>query len=153
MNTLLLAPVAYLLITSVPLLITDVRERRIPNNILLPVYPLWLVCATSHAVLTGEWWNSLLLPLLMAILLFVPLMALVMGDKLGMGDVKLFIAFGLSLSWKSLWVWAIAPATLIIAIALTLLYVLLNNKLKRHIALAPFAFGAYALTIAILFTN
>lgn len=153
MDNLLLAPVAYLLIISIPLLIVDVRERRLPNNIILPFYPLWLVCAISHAVLTGEWWNSLWLPLLMAVLLFVPLMALVMSDKLGMGDTKLFIAFSLSLSWKSLWVWAIAPATLIIAIAFTLLYVLINKRPRHHIALAPFGFMAYALTIAILFIN
>ena len=73
-------------------------------------------------------------------------------DSLGMGDVKLLVAMGLSLSWKSFWVWAIVPATIIIGVIGVIFIVYVIRK-ENRIALAPFAFVAYALTIAILFIN
>jgi len=69
-----------------------------------------------------------------------------------MGDVKLLVAMGLSLSWKSLWVWILVPATIIIGVAGVVFMVWVLRK-ENRIALAPFAFVAYALTIAILFIN
>jgi len=152
MNTLLFSPALYLLFVSVPLLVMDIRVRRLPNKILLPVYPVWLISSISYAVMSGDWLSSVVLPLAIGIPVFIALLFMNYKGSLGMGDVKLLVAMGLSLSWKSLWVWTLVPATIIIGVIGVVFIVWVLRK-ENRIALAPFAFVAYALTIAILFTN
>ena len=152
MNTLLFSPALYLLLVSVPLLVMDIRTRRLPNKILMPVYPVWLISSVSYAVMSGDWLSSVVLPLAIGIPVFIALLVMNYKDSLGMGDVKLLVAMGLSLSWKSFWVWAIVPATIIIGVIGVIFIVYVIRK-ENRIALAPFAFVAYALTIAILFIN
>lgn len=152
MNTLLFSPALYLLLVSVPLLVMDIRTRRLPNKILLPVYPLWLISSISYAVMSGDWLSSVVIPLAIGIPVFIILLVMNYKGSLGMGDVKLLVAMGLSLSWKSLWVWILVPATIIIGVAGVVFMVWVLRK-ENRIALAPFAFVAYALTIAILFIN
>lgn len=153
MDTLLLSPALYLLIVSVPLLVIDFREGRLPNKILLPVFPVWLISSVYYAVVSGDWLSSIVLPLAIAIPLTITLTMLSMKNILGMGDVKLLIAMGLSLSWKSLWVWVALPTTIVIAAALVLLVVALRNKHRHKLPLAPIMFSGYALITAILFIN
>jgi len=152
MNTLLFSPALYLLLVSVPLLVVDIRVGRLPNKILLPVYPLWLISSISYAVMSGDWLSSVVIPLAIAIPVIIVLLVMNYKGSLGMGDVKLLVAMGLSLSWKSLWVWILVPATIIIGVAGVVFMVWVLRK-ENRIALAPFAFVAYALTIAILFIN
>jgi Flp pilus assembly protein protease CpaA len=149
-----LIPVVYLLLVSIPVSATDIREYRIPNKYILPAFPLWLVSATTYSAIFGDWWNSLLLPLLLALALGIPLLILNNVGMVGMGDVKLFVIMGLSLSWKSLWVWLLFPSVLIISTILLLAYVFfLGRPLHTRSPLAPVTFMVYAITTAILFLN
>ncbi len=152
MNTLLFSPALYLLVVSIPLLVMDIRTRRLPNKILLPVFPVWLISSVYYAVVSGDWLSSVVLPLAIGIPIFIALIVMSNKGSLGMGDVKLLVAMGLSLSWKSLWVWAIIPATIIVGIVVIVFAVFVLRK-ENRIPLAPIAFVAYALTIAILFIN
>jgi Flp pilus assembly protein protease CpaA len=152
MNTLLFSPALYLLVVSVPLLVMDIRFRRLPNKILLPVFPVWLISSITYAVMFDDWLSSVVLPLAIGIPVFIALIVMNTKGSLGMGDVKLLVAMGLSLSWKSLWVWAIIPATLIAGVVVIVFLVFVLRK-ENRLPLAPIAFVAYALTIAILFTN
>jgi Flp pilus assembly protein protease CpaA len=92
------------------------------------------------------------LPLAIGIPVFIILLVMNYKGSLGMGDVKLLVAMGLSLSWKSLWVWLFIPATIIAGIVVIVFVVFVLRK-ENRLPLAPIAFVAYALTIAILFTN
>ena len=153
MNTLLFSPALYLLVVSVPLLVMDIRTRRIPNKILLPVYPVWLISSITYAVMSGDWLSSVVIPLAIGIPFFIALLFMNHKGNLGMGDVKLLLAMCLSLSWKTLWVWVALPVAIAVGVVISLMVVILKQKYKESLALAPIAFVAYALLIAILFIN
>jgi Flp pilus assembly protein protease CpaA len=102
--------------------------------------------------MSDDWLSSVVLPLAIGIPVFIALIMMNNKGSLGMGDVKLLVAMGLSLSWKSLWVWAIIPATIIVGVVVVVFAVFVLRK-ENRIPLAPIAFVAYALTIAILFIN
>jgi Flp pilus assembly protein protease CpaA len=103
--------------------------------------------------MSGDWLSSVVLPLAIGIPFFIGLLLLNYKNIMGMGDVKLILAMCLSLSWKTLWVWVALPVAIAIGIAISLLVVILKQKYKESLALAPIAFVAYALLIAILFIN
>lgn len=153
MNTLLFSPALYLLVVSVPLLVMDIRTRRIPNKILLPVYPVWLISSISYAVMSGDWLSSVVIPLAIGIPFFIALLVMNYKGNLGMGDVKLLLAMCLSLSWKTLWVWLALPIAISIGVVITLMVIILKKKQVETLPLAPISFVAYALLIAILFIN
>ena len=89
MNTLLFTPALYLLLVSVPLLVVDIRSRRLPNKILLPVFPVWLISSIYYAVVSGDWLSSVVLPLAIGIPVSIILLVMNYKGSLGMGDVKL----------------------------------------------------------------
>jgi len=153
MNTLLFIPVAYLLVVSVPIVIADLRFARVPNKYTLPALYLWIICATTYAVLSGEWLWSLILPIVFGIATL--LVGVYFGGKgtIGMGDVKLLVFMGLSLSWKSAWVWLLLPAgSLVIALLIFIVHYFARiNKLS--IRLAPTIYFVYLILTATLFIN
>jgi Flp pilus assembly protein protease CpaA len=153
MNTLLFIPVAYLLVVSVPIVIADLRFARVPNKYTLPALYLWIICATTYAVLSGEWLWSLILPIVFGIATL--LVGVYFGGKgtIGMGDVKLLVFMGLSLSWKSAWVWLLLPAgSLVIALLIFIVHYFARiNKLS--IRLAPAIYFVYLILTATLFIN
>jgi len=153
MNTLLFIPVAYLLVVSVPIVIADLRFARVPNKYTLPALYLWIICATTYAVLSGEWLWSLILPIVFGIATL--LVGVYFGGEgtIGMGDVKLLVFMGLSLSWKSAWVWLLLPAgSLVIALLIFIVHYFARiNKLS--IRLAPAIYFVYLILTATLFIN
>jgi Flp pilus assembly protein protease CpaA len=153
MNTLLFIPVAYLLVVSIPIAIADLRFSRVPNKYTLPALYLWLICATTYAVLSGEWLWSLILPIVFGIATL--LVGVYFGGKgtIGMGDVKLLVFMGLSLSWKSAWVWLLLPAgSLVIALLIFIVHYFARIN-KSSIRLAPAIYFVYLILTATLFIN
>ena len=157
MNTeyFLLTPVVYLLLVSVPIVISDVRVARVPNKYTLPALYLWLVCATTHAVVSGEWLWSLVMPIVFGLITLAVGLPITIKGWLGMGDVKLIIFMCLSLSWKSAWVWLLLPTLPLVVGLLGALFVVF--VLKRHanktIRLAPYIYVVYLGLVALLFLN
>jgi len=152
-QTLLFIPIAYLLAVSIPIAIADLRFSRVPNKYTLPALFLWLVCATTYAVLSGEWLWSLVLPIVFGIATLLVGVYFAGKETLGMGDVKLLVFMGLSLSWKSAWVWLILPAgSLLIALLIFIVHYFARIT-KLSIRLAPAIYVVYLVLVATLFLN
>lgn len=154
LQTMQLLPVVYLLLVAIPTSLTDIREFRIPNKYILPTFPLWLVSAVAYAIASGDWLNTIQVPLALAFAMFVLLMFYHFRGGVGMGDVKLLVVMGLSLSWKSHLIWLAIPITIVLFVVVVIVFsVLTKRKYSPRYPLAPFAFVAYAVTTAVLFIN
>ena len=82
--------------TTIPLIVIDLRERRLPNRITIPGFLISLV----GLVLTFDWLRVLGSFVTAAIVFGVGLLISLKG-WIGMGDVKLMTGLGLLLTWFS----------------------------------------------------
>lgn len=145
-----LIPIAYLLAVAIPLITTDISERRLPNKLVLPAIPITLVCWLALAITYGLWqplFVALACALLVGVLGFV---AVVMGG-IGMGDVKLTFVLVLVVSWFSWWLGLLIP---VLGVGIGLLiasYEVFVRKQMRSssIPLGPFLIGASALALGL----
>jgi leader peptidase (prepilin peptidase)/N-methyltransferase len=147
-------PIVYLCLVSIPILITDVRERRVPNKYTLPTIWLWLVSAIAYALLSGEWLWGLVMPIIFG-LAFIIILTYINAkwESIGMGDVKLLAFMGLSLSWKFAWVWLVLPlVSMALAIATTFLVMWITRREIVGGRLAPFVYLVYFVLVAVLFS-
>ena len=113
--------------------VTDVRDRVIPNRVLLAAVALWL----ALSVLTGG--EEVVAQLVAAIVIAAPLLiaSVVRPDGMGMGDVKLVAVIGLYLGWGA---WVALLAGLFLA-GLTGVLISLGNRRppgETTLPLAPF---------------
>lgn len=154
LETILLIPIAYLLIMSVPIMIGNFRESRIKNKYVLPGYLVWLVSATTYTVLSGDWLNGLVLPLAIGLALLVAFTIISSSGVVGMGDVKIVLLMGLTLSWKFLLVWLTLPLTVFVIGGLVALYsIFVVRTLKEIIRLGGIIYAVYIAHLLVLFTN
>ncbi len=145
-----LVPIAYLLAVAIPLITTDISERRLPNKLVLPSIPITLVCWIALAVIYGLWqplFVALACALLVGVLGFV---AVVVGG-IGMGDVKLTFALVLVVSWFSWWLGLLIP---VLGVGIGLLVasyeVFVRKQLRSSsIPIGPFLIGASALALGL----
>jgi leader peptidase (prepilin peptidase)/N-methyltransferase len=129
--------VAFFAISTIPLIIIDFRERRLPNKITIPGYILSLV----GLLLTFEW-QRVLLAVFVSALLFAVGALISMRGWIGMGDVKLFTGLSLLLAWfdptlvwqATLWSFGIAAGV-----------VLVGFLVKKMTARSTIALGPYLL--------
>ena len=129
------AAAAVYCVALVVLAVVDLRERRIPNRIVLPAAALVLALRTA-ADPTPEW---ALAALAAAALLLVP--ALVYPAGLGMGDVKLTLLLGAMLGRDVVAALAVGFA----AAGLYALVLLVAGRRGTAFPLAPFlALGGLA---------
>lgn len=129
----------YLAAVTAPLVETDVRERRLPNALVLPAYPIALAGLLGSA--------ERLVPLLVCggVLLVFGVMHLV--ADLGMGDVKLAGALALSLATLGaapLGVGLVLPFLLGGAVAL----VLLLAGRRGDLPFGPYLLAGYWIGVA-----
>ena len=84
---------AYVAAVSVPLVVVDIRDHRLPNRLVVPGLALALLCGVLEVVLTGGlgW-----MPLLSGIVAFTVFALLSRVGGLGMGDVKLAAVLGVA---------------------------------------------------------
>lgn len=114
--------------------VVDVRERRVPNRIVLPAAAIVLALRTG-ADPSPEW---VLAALAAFAFLLVP--ALVYPAGLGMGDVKLMLLLGAMLGREVLFALAVG----LVAAALPSLVLLLIGRRRTTFPLAPFlALGGF----------
>lgn len=122
---LALIPALYLALVAIPLTVIDLREHRLPNRIVLPVFPIALL-AQLAACLAGAAWVRFAIAVGVAIAVFVVGVFANYWDWLGMGDVKLISALCLTLGFFSPWL-----ALLAIGISFVLAFLLIVIKLFR----------------------
>lgn len=135
---------AVLVVTLVVVSATDLKQRVIPNRVLLPAAAI----GVTASALTGP--EALLSDLAAAAVISSPLFAasLIRPDGMGMGDAKLVAVIGLFLGWQAL------PALLIglFLAGMTGVLIALGKRLppsRAALPLAPFlALGALPVTFA-----
>lgn len=151
---LLAFPIVYLSVVSIPIIFFDVRASRVPNKYTIPALYIWLICATTYAVISGDWLWGLVMPIIFGMLSLAVGVYFTGKEVMGMGDVKLLTFMGLSLSWKFAWVWLVLPITsAILGIVLGYLSMWLTGKIKASLRLAPYIYFVYFVLVAILFLN
>jgi len=146
----LLGPV-YLLAVAWPLSKIDLRERRLPNALVLPAIPITLAGQIIAASICGEWWR-LGLAVLASVIAFAVGLAVNRGAGMGMGDVKLIAAITLALGWFSplsplvaLFI-GFAAATLMLLV----MFISRKTKLESSIALGPYLLVGFAASLVTL---
>ena len=97
-NIIQALPVAYFGAVAVPLIITDIREHRLPNKLTIPAIPLTAVSWLALAVM-GNRWADFAVALGVAVIVFAVGLGVNRMGYLGMGDVKLFTGLALMLGW------------------------------------------------------
>jgi leader peptidase (prepilin peptidase)/N-methyltransferase len=91
--------VAYVAAVSIPLVVIDIREHRLPNRLVVPGVALAAACAAGElATSAGRHW----LPVAGGVAYFVTMLVLSLVGGLGMGDVKLAAILGVSVGFVSL---------------------------------------------------
>jgi leader peptidase (prepilin peptidase)/N-methyltransferase len=121
--------------TTIPLMVIDFRERRLPNKITIPGYLLSLL----GLVLTFEW-NRVLTAVAISALLFGVGTLISLKGWIGMGDVKLVSGLSLLLAWfdptlvwqATLWSFGIATAVVLVG------FIAKKMTARSSIALGPY---------------
>ena len=88
--------VGFFAATTIPLIVIDIRERRLPNRITLPGIAISLL-----GISLSFDWLKVLIALGIAASLFGLGTLLSIKGMIGMGDVKLMTGLGLLLAWFS----------------------------------------------------
>ena len=122
---------------TIPLVVIDLRERRLPNKITLPAIALTFV----GIMLTGDW-GRVGVAVICAAALFLLGTGLSFRGWLGMGDVKLLVPIGLTLGWFG---WEVLAIGLGLAFFLAGGYVLVRMALQKITATSTIALGPFLL--------
>ena len=138
----------YLLSVAWPLTRIDLRERRLPNRLTLPTFPIAIFGQTLAVWLGADSWQ-LLVALLTAVIAFSASLALNRYAGLGMGDVKLISAIALALAWFNPLLPAIALFLgFVVAGAVSLAMVLFRKaSMGSSIALGPYLLVGFVLSL------
>lgn len=128
---------AYLALFTIPLVVIDLRERRLPNKITLP----GIVVTLIGIVLTLQW-PKVGVAVLCAAVLFAAGTALSFKGWLGMGDVKLLVPIGLTLGWFG---WESLALGLAVAFFGAGLFVLVRLAMQKITATSTIALGPFLL--------
>lgn len=127
--------IAFFAIATIPLVVIDFRERRLPNKLTIPGYLLSLI----GLLLTFEWQRVLMAVAISALLFGVGTLTSLRG-WIGMGDVKLLSGLSLLLAWFDpalVWqatLWSFGIATLVVLVGL----VAKKMTARSSIALGPY---------------
>ncbi len=116
--------------------VTDIRERRIPNKLIL----VGLVIAAAIAVTSGQWLDALAGSLLGMAILALP--RLVSRDAVGLGDVKLVGVVGMGVGVTGV---AVVTGLAVAVATATIVFLWLGRRTlhRRRLPFAPFlAVGA-----------
>jgi leader peptidase (prepilin peptidase)/N-methyltransferase len=134
----LLGPL-YLVAVTWPLTIIDIRERRLPNRLTLPLFPITFL-GQGLSVLLGEDSWRLAASFLISLLAFVVALALNRSAGLGMGDVKLIAGISFALAWFNSFLPALAILIALVSAGVVSLALLALRKTRMgsSIALGPY---------------
>lgn len=138
-----------LIVLSIPLAITDIKDHRLPNPLTYSAIALSIVMVVTTGFLTSRW-IDLALAMSLGGLTFGIGYLMAHFNGIGMGDVKYLVATNILLGWFSPWL--ILP---MLAIGFTLaslvslgLIITRRANLKTPIAMGPFLMlGFFAVTL------
>lgn len=134
----LLIPITFLLAVSVPLIATDIKEHRLPNQFTYPLIGVTGFTLLGFGLYSGET-QRLISSLLAMTLTFLIGCLLARFADLGMGDVKLLIPLNGWLAWYDGWLVLVSLAIGMVAANIFAISIWVKKKdPKEHIALGPF---------------
>lgn len=144
--------VGYLLAVAVPLTRIDLRERRLPNRLVLPAFPVALV-GQVVATSLGSDWMRLAVAVISAVILLAVGVFVSTRFNFGMGDVKLIAAMALSLAWFNplLPLIALMLASVAASAWVGAKVLFAGASLQASIALGPYLLLGYAISASGLF--
>jgi leader peptidase (prepilin peptidase)/N-methyltransferase len=142
-------PLAYLLAVGIPLAVIDLRQKRLPNVLVLPMLALEFLLLPIASAISGEW-NRLGSALLVGLGIFI--LGLVGNHYrlFGMGDVKLSTAITIGLGWFSPVMAFLVP---FLGIGLTAIFgyiSVLRGKMIEALAVGPFILSVFSLAVITL---
>ena len=97
---ILLIPTGYLLFASIPLIVFDLREHRLPNRFTYSAIAL-SIFATGFVAVSDDRYQQFFIALAISLSTFGIGYLLAKCADVGMGDVKLLTATNLLLAWHS----------------------------------------------------
>jgi leader peptidase (prepilin peptidase)/N-methyltransferase len=119
-------PLVYLAVATIPLVVIDYKEHRLPNKIVLPFAALAFITAIVVNVATQSWGN-LLLAVGLPFAWFIVGIVLNYFDTIGMGDVKFLTALLLAVGvYSPLIALLIIPLTVLFSI-IAIVYVIMRK--------------------------
>jgi len=133
---------AYLIAVAIPLSIIDVKQRRLPNNLVLPGVPVAFL-GQLFGWFLGAPWQSLVYSIAWMFGGFAIAFMFNWLNALGMGDVKLISLICLNLGWFG-WQWPLTALT--VAFTTATLLVLLFFATGRYRLSSTIPLGPYLLT-------
>ncbi len=139
----------YLIAVAWPLTRIDLRERRLPNRLVVPAFPITLLGQLLASVLGGSW-LSLGIAIACGFCSFVVGLLVNHFAHLGMGDVKLIAAITLALAWFNPLLPFIALLLGFAVATAVVIAMLLRRKIKMGstVALGPYLLVGFALALA-----
>ncbi len=139
----------YLIAVAWPLTRIDLRERRLPNRLVVPAFPITLLGHLLASVIGGSW-LSLGIAMACGICSFVVGLLINYFAHLGMGDVKLIAAITLALAWFNPLLPFIALLLGFAVATAVVIAMLLRRKIKMGstVALGPYLLVGFALALA-----
>jgi len=149
---ILLIPTGYLLFASIPLIVFDLREHRLPNRFTYSAIAL-SIFATGFVAVSDDRYQQFFIALAISLSTFGIGYLLAKYADVGMGDVKLLTATNLLLAWHSPWLALFALTMSFTLASLVSAIGLLMGRLswKTPVAMGPylllgfFVFAAYPL--------
>ena len=147
---ILLIPTGYLLFASIPLIVFDLREHRLPNRFTYSAIAL-SIFATGFVAASDDRYQQFFIALAISLSTFGIGYLLAKYADVGMGDVKLLTATNLLLAWHSPWLVLFALTMSFTLASLVSAIGLLMGRLswKTPVAMGPylllgfFVFAAY----------
>lgn len=137
-----LLPLGYVAGATIPLMVTDFKEHRLPNKIVLPMIGITLLSHLTLAILTGAW-ASLGISIGLGFVVLVLGVCMNYKEWIGMGDVKLLTALTMIVSWFSvLGAALLLPASLLLGFITVLIGMIFTGK--RVIPLGPTVLATFA---------
>lgn len=129
----------YLLAVSVPLSFFDVKQRRLPNKLVLPGFPISLLGQILAGILTRNFW-AMLLALLCCVVVFAVALLANRAGAMGMGDVKLMALIAMSFGWwgPSSVLIALGSGFIVAALAVLAFFMVGHQRLTSTIPLGPY---------------
>jgi len=145
-----LLPLAYVGGAVIPILLSDVKDGRVPNKIVLPLMALTLLSWLTLAIWQGEWARFGISVLFFIGVTVLGLFLNVKYDLLGMGDIKLLSTLMMILGWFS---WGVALSFLPILAVLSVFVAIFTIKFSRAtvIRLSPLTLLTFGFALAIAF--
>jgi len=145
LDIIVLVPLAYLAVIAIPLVVTDIKEHRLPNKFVLPFILISFLTSFAVAVISADWIRFLITFGVAVAILFIGIY-LNGRDVIGMGDVKLYVAVALALGSFSIW---FVFATILVSVGVAFGAVLV--ALARKSMVASIQLGSYIVPTTLLF--